>query len=297
MNKKKTRYSMIEILSLIIAIGALAVSFWAVKKSDEIAKKSGAYDRGELIISFLDFDILEDKTYDVYFGVKFRPNEINFLELPYSASNIGNKTVNEIVLLNNYPNEVKAAIDSDVLEIKSILGDEVKRKSFSSKPFDQVSLSLKSLNPHSTVSLNDLMHVQETSFENQTISGVTKDGHTMHFNVSAGFSYQVITTLSATDIISQNYHLNIQNINSSDSKEILKQVIKHHQSKKGATSRRPFFIIMTEVDDVKDGNGFKLNRLKCISNSSYMYQFEEDMKYIFRYGKDKSITIIDPKNL
>ena len=60
-----------ELASLIIAIIAVGISIWAVYKSEDIAKKSGAFDKGELRLSFDNFDILENQTYDVYFGINF----------------------------------------------------------------------------------------------------------------------------------------------------------------------------------------------------------------------------------
>ena len=282
-----------ELASLIVAIIAIGISIWAVYKSEDIAKKSGVFDKGELILSFDNFDILENQTYDVYFGINFIPTELNLLEFPISVANIGNKTVDEIALISNYPNAMKVAIDTDLLEIKSILGDDIKRKYFSSKPFDQVALNLKSLNPRAAVSMTDLISVQETSINNHKMSAVSKDGKNVDFNVSAAFAYKIITTLNAKDITSQNFQFNVQNINSTNFQELLKHAVTSRLSKKEESSNnRPFIIFITEIDITRKGNGFKINQLKIIPNSGSLFKFDDEMKYLIQYNRDGTIKNI-----
>ena len=285
-----------ELASLFVAIIAVGISIWAVYKSDDIARKSGAYDKGELILSFDNFDVLENQTYDVYFGINFVPKELNLLELPISVTNVGKKSVEEIALISNYPNIMNAAIDSKLIELKSILGNDISREYFESKPFDQVALKLKQLNPNSAIHMSDLLSVQETSINNHKISAVTKDGKNVDFNVSADIDYKIISTLTAKDITSQNFQFNAQNINSINAQEILKMAIKSKLSSKEKINR-PFFIFITEIDKINQSDSIKINQLKIRPNSGSLYKFDDEMKYLLEYNRDGSIrNIFDVKS-
>lgn len=297
--KSKSKVNRMELASFIIAVIAVGISIWSVYKSEDVAKKSGAFDKGELKLSFDNFDVLENETYDVYFGINFNINELNLLEFPISVTNIGNKTVEEIVLTNNYPSEMKVAIDNDLIKINSILGDDIKRNYFSSKPFDQVSLNLKSLNPRVSINMNDLISAQETSINNEKMSAKTKDGKNIDLNITASFDYKIITTLNAKDITSQNFQFNVQNINSINFQEVLKTAIKSKLSKKEENFiNRPFIIFIPEVENTNSADNIKINQLKIVQNSGCLFKFDDEMKYLIQYNHDGTIkNIFDVKKL
>lgn len=297
--KSKTKITNMEVASVIIAIIAVGISIWSVYKSEDIAKKSGAFDKGELKLSIDNFNILETETYDVYFGINFKQNELNLLEFPISVTNIGNKTVEEIVLTSNYPSVMKVAIDNDLIKITSILGDDIKRKYFSSKLFDQVSLNLKSLNPSVTVNMNDLISAQETFINNQKVSAKTKDGKNINLSISASFDYKIITTLNAKDITSQNFQFNVQNINSINFQEVLKLAVKSKLSKKEKSFiNRPFIIFIPEVENINGAENIKINQLKIVQNSGCLFKFDDEMKYLIQYNHDRTIkSIFDAKEI
>ncbi len=97
---------LLSILSFIVATCSMFISKCAVDKSEEIAERSGAFDKGELHLSFEGYIIDTKKTYEIYFGIPFHDSVLYYSSIPTGVQNSGKKTVENVELVINYPHNL-----------------------------------------------------------------------------------------------------------------------------------------------------------------------------------------------
>lgn len=126
------------IFNLVLVIITIIVGYLAIVSNEDIAKKSGAFDKGEFDLTFGGYSIFENKDYDVYYGVEISDSIIHFSTLPINIQNVGQKTLEEVNLLLQYPTAANISIQDSLLLFEAPFIDEFERKFRSVDPYDQV---------------------------------------------------------------------------------------------------------------------------------------------------------------
>ena len=95
-----------------VATGALIVAIWSIKSSEHVAEKSGAFDKGNLQLSFAGYLINSDNEFDVYYGVNFADSSLHFGNLPIGIHNLGKKTLDNVNMIIKYPHMAHIALNN-----------------------------------------------------------------------------------------------------------------------------------------------------------------------------------------
>jgi len=164
-DKINLRFNFFNLLIVILSIG---ISIWAIVSNERIAQKSGAFEKGELRLALGGYDLSThlEKDIDVYYGVS--DTSLHFAEFPILVCNSGEKTVDDIELILNYPhntlyphNGLSTANQDSITNCESII-ENVNRKLQRDGDDELVLYPIKSINPKLSVSIGEVFSVDKS---------------------------------------------------------------------------------------------------------------------------------------
>ena len=90
------------LLGLVIGIAALvagvALGVWSVRKSEEIARRSGGFDKPKLVLSLGDWRLVPNTSETLSVGAAFEPSSVTLLQIPLQITNEGPRTAHDVTL-------------------------------------------------------------------------------------------------------------------------------------------------------------------------------------------------------
>lgn len=258
-----------SIASLIVAIIAIIISIYAICSQEDIAEKSGAFDKSDLKLSFGEYHLSEDMDYDINYGISFSNNTANFVSLPLMVSNEGRKSAENLEVFYKYPYESHILVDSMYLNIES-LKSGLSRKTNNYPPFGQTTLYTDAINPNISIRIGDVINLQDET--KMLIDYPTKTKDSIDVNIKAEAIYSIITqvAITAKDNIAKSYRFNLGTYNTIDYKNLAKTIITNNVKSKDLKSF--FIVIPTNNTPIKFKNPNRvINQYR--SEEIYYYYF------------------------
>lgn len=280
----------LSLFNFVAVIIAICLSIWSTKKSESIAEKSGAFDKGELHLSFGGYFINSDIDFDVYYGVDFTDSILHFASLPLEIHNKGKKTVDNVSLLLKYPHIANIAVGDSSIKFEGIFTDPIERKFHSIDPYDQVSYKLNSINPNFSVQTGDIICLQKETIFKDIFPVKTKDNGVINVSTNIGYGYPVRIGLTAKDIVTEQYNfiLNYRSENNLDS--LFKKIIKEKLDSKGKENiRTAFFIIIPKSERIIGDKKHKMTFMTADATNTLFCQFDTEMKFVAIYNQNGTI--------
>src|SRR5688572_24896373 len=87
--KNENIATVVSIVGACISGVSLYIVIWSIYKTEEIAQRSGAFDKAELKLSLGDYSILPDQSYEIYYGLTSNDSTLNLVPLPTEIFNSG----------------------------------------------------------------------------------------------------------------------------------------------------------------------------------------------------------------
>lgn len=279
------------LFNVIALITSIIISIWSINKTEDIADRSGAFDKGEIVVSFDKFMLGSNSPTEVYYGMNFNDSLMNFVILPITLNNTGKKSVENINAIIEYPHISNLAIQDSMYKFEGARAKQLNRRFYRSEPFDQINYELQTINPNNSIQIPDLFYIPNPTQEETVIQTVTKDNKKLDFKVKCSFSYSVNFHLTAKDILAKSYRVLIKSINIPDKDKLINKILtdKLKQREKESISDHFFVIIPTlkEKFEIKD------QELRCYdSREIFLCQFDKDYKALLVTDKDGNKNII-----
>ena len=195
------------LFNLLGVIASISISIWGINASERIAERSGAFDKGELKLSFGGYFVYPNVDFDVYYGVDFSDSSLHFATMPIGMHNLGKKTLENVNLLLKYPHIANIAIDDSIIKFESILTEPLERKFFTVEPYDQVSYKFNSINPNFSIQAGDLICIPKETLVQETFPVMTKDSNTINVTTTIKYAYPIKIGLTAKDAMTEQYKI------------------------------------------------------------------------------------------
>lgn len=281
---------LVSILSLIVATCSMFISKCAVDKSEEIAERFGAFDKGKLNLKFVDYLLVPNEVYDVCYGIIFHDSIENFASFPTGVYNSGNKTVESENLLINYPHSMNVTTDDTLLKLTPLLSkDDATRKIVRKSSLDQVLMSNKSINPNTTIDTWDMIYIGRKTPTPYIVSVDPKTGSTKVKIASSLIPYPVVAILTARDIEKQTFRFVISYWDEANMDSLIKKVALFKISNENRSiALRSFFVITPDVNK-KAVKGEKKEYYADIFDDVVLCRLEDDMQSLLILNSDGSI--------
>src|SRR5690606_30186483 len=247
------------ITSIIGVFISIFISIWGVKTSENIAEKSGAFDKGKLQLSFGGYFITPDNdiNFDVYYGVDFSDTTIlHFATLPFSIHNMGKKTIENANMIIKYPHIANIAVMDTLIKFNAIATEAIERKFGTVEPYDQVIFKFNSLNPNYSIEAGELICLQKETIFKDIIPVETKDSQTINLSTSVKYSYPTMVALTAKDIMTEQYNFVLNYRWETDLNKLIQTIISDKLSEKDKSklNKQFFVIIPNQAQIVGEGN-------------------------------------------
>jgi hypothetical protein len=279
------------IFNVIALIASIIISIWSINKSELIAEKSGAFDKGEVLVGLDNFLFTNTSSTEIYYGIKFSDSTMNLAILPFTLNNTGKKTVENVNTIIEYPHNSNLAIQDSIYKFEGALSKQLSRKFFRSEPYDQISYDIQTINPNNTSQLPDLFYIPNATQVETTIPVITKDNKPINLKTKYSFSYIINFHLTAKDIISKSYRLLLFSYNISDKDLLIEEILKEKKKKmlKESISDHFFVIIPTLKEKLKVEDKYLLTHN---SKDIYYCQFDKEFKTLMVTDNKGEIKII-----
>jgi len=284
-------------LNLLIAILSIGISIWAILSNEKIAQKSGAFEKGELRLALGGYDLSThlEKDIDIYYGVN--DTSLHYASFPIVVCNSGEKTVENIKLILNYPhntlypyNGLYTAIHDSIINCESII-ENVNRKLQIDGEDELVLYPIKSINPKLSVAIEEIFSVDKSLIGAYQISwmngNIPKKGKVFY---SEPATINVMLTAENMPIKTLQFNINFRFGN--DLIKLAQQVIKERlDANRSSATRKAFYIVIPKAGNVY--KKFGLNNIYMDVDWSNTFYCEFDKKENFlRIIKDDDIQRI-----
>lgn len=286
------------IVNLVGVIIAISISIWGVKKSESIAEKSGAFDKGNLQLSLAGYFINPSTEFDIYFGLGFSDTSLHFIEMPVKIYNNGKKTVADVNLFFKYLHLFNIALNDSIIKYDGAGISQVKRTMTTNLPYDQVSFFMGDLNPNMSVNPNEFIcALKEETRGEVSVPVYTKDSVLLNVSASYTYSYPTIISLTGKDIISQVYQVGVNYRKETDINALVKRVLEEKKSlrdKKNSSWANSFFVIIPKKKETIGEGPYKITILDSSEDSVLFCQFDTGEKHLVVLTADgKAKQLID----
>ncbi len=177
------------VINIIILFITIYVLIRDTNKSEEIAEKSGAFEKANFSYSFCGYHIDPNLEYDLILLI---PELIDsfYFELPIGFHNHSNISLSNIIVNYKYPLQENLIINSDEIDYISREQFDVNRRYTTNLNSQSNTYSIKQVNP-------------ENSFEYGDIIGLNDFNNSQHFQIDLEVSY------SADNVLGNKVHFTL----------------------------------------------------------------------------------------
>ncbi len=278
------------IFNFVAVIASIFISIWGVNTSERIAERSGAFDKGELKLSFGGYFIYPNIDFDVYYGVDFSDSSLHFATLPLGMHNTGKKTIENANMLIKYPSIAHIAMEDNYMKYESVFTDPFDRKFATVEPYDQVSIKFNTINPNFSIQSNDLICIQNETIYRGTFPVMTKDSVKLNINAAMQYSYPIQIALTAKDIVTEQYSFVLNYRKEADLNELIKKIIREKLSDKNKEKViTSFFVIIPKVNKVQKVKNYSLTFMNSDASNTLFCEFDKTMKFVAVMNQDGTL--------
>lgn len=272
-------------------IASISIAVWAIKSSENIAEKSGAFDKGELKVTLGGYWLENNSNYEVYYGIDFKDSTmIHLSSLPIGIHNQGKKTLESVNVLFKYPHEGRLAIQDNIFELQSIFTDSIERKFLTVKPFDEVCYKLNNINPNFSILVDDPFRLKEETIENMIIPVTTKDNKKINVSTSFSYAYKILLGVTGKDIESQKFNISLHYRNETNLNKLLKRIIeeKKIEISKSGQINSGFLIVIPKLREILQQNEIKISQMTSDETTTIFCLFDKEFKNVLIMNQDGS---------
>lgn len=278
------------IFSIIGVAISIWISIWGVNTSESIAEKSGAFDKGELHLSFGGYLIYPNINFDVYYGVDFSDSILHFATLPIGIHNKGKKTLENVSMLLRYPHIANIAIDDSIIKFEGVFTEPIERKFFVVEPYDEVSYKFNSVNPNFSIHAGDLICLQKETIMKEIIPVTTKDNQTLNVSTLVNYSYPVQIGLTAKDAITEQYNLFLNYRNETNLDTLIRKIIMEKiNSKNQKKEIQSFFVIIPKENKTIGDKKHRMKFLNSDATTTLFCEFDKTLAFVAIINQDGTI--------
>jgi len=259
-------------LGVILSIIAIIVSYKSCTSNEEIAEKSGVFDKPDIYLGFGNFDIPNHRSYDtirLIYGGMFPDNAFNLASFPFQINNTGKKNAEDIKLLIEYPKVSKIAIlDSSLLKGSMPTITNYKREAMSQNEVDIVNYQISQLNPGLRITIDEPFSLRKT----EIITNVDlRDNGKQSVLVKYSFIFSV--TLMGKDLPTQKTIFSIACFNTPSLDSLINN---HVSSLKRREDKKDFtFFVMPEKNTISTKGKYSINEYNVCKNCLYLAYIDD----------------------
>jgi len=201
--------------TLIAGLAAILVAAflaeWTVIRSEELARRSGAFDRPRPSLYIENTPIGESSgSLRLFFGARFPGNGLTIVGLPLVVRNDGQRTMKGLQLSVRSPELI--AVDNELLTFRadSVIPVNVspERHFIKLGNFAYSSYALPELHPSQSIRVIEPVRLSDSRIEDR-FSAVSKDGAPFTVGLSFLVGFQVTVTIAGEDLHPTDYGLDV----------------------------------------------------------------------------------------
>lgn len=216
------KYLVLSSISLaMIAVFSLMVAIWAIRSQQDIAQKSGAFDKPNPCLYLGNHKVLPDSKTRITYGFLFNDSSIIITRLPLIIKNEGEKTLKNVIITIRYPLIANIVVPEDLIKLKiagSIIEIQPNRKTSQLDPFEYASWNLHNINPNDTISIEEPFRLYLT----KNIEGTTLSyKENKWFRYSIDYSLILNVSISGENVKTQDYTLLLHSMKSSGMEDLM----------------------------------------------------------------------------
>jgi len=285
------------ILNVILLTITIVYANKAIKSNENIALKSGSYDKGEIVISFGGFFIKPNEVYDVYYGFDTLSDSVLHLTgYPLGIHSKGKKTVENISVHFKYPHLMRMAVGDSLLEFSNNLIN-LERYFQTVEPYDQVLYKINSIDPGASLGVGDIFATTETT-RLINVDAKTADDYDVSALVKYDFwcKTEVIITGKDIDALYYKFRLKFQQVSSLEELivEVAPTIKENILSQK--QNHNYFFVTMPTINESVETELGVINMSHSKEDNTVLCIFDKDLKTIrVRNQEGMEIRKIDIK--
>ncbi|UYQ92164.1 hypothetical protein MKQ68_18925 [Chitinophaga horti] len=271
--KGLNRSDWIAIAGVLIALISIFISMRdnrAGRNSDEdIARRSGAFDRALLSLSIGEFALpvnVKD-TVNLIYGGEMDNASVNLSELPIEVTNRGQKDAENVTLILQYPKLSKLAVrDVNGFQLLAPSFLDIKRAISESESHLQVSYQIETLNPGFHTQINDLITLHETSLDQSV-----KVEDTI-FRYRMKYSFLIDMSIGGKDMLPTSNVIKLSCIPANSLEELVRQDIKNLVRRKKGNYTAIYILPIRKRHATEKGN---LDEFRVLKQNLYMLKFQD----------------------
>lgn len=167
LERKSLRVATISAVAAIVAIFVgIGTSVWVVRRSEELARDTGQFDRPDIAIFFFDSPAQREQETRLFYALPHADSSLVVARVQVQVKNTGQKTLRNPVVSYRYPLVFGRQVLTNAGEMKA-KGVHAKDAAVSLDTVGnvyQVSYSLPDLNPGQTAGIEDPIVLESTAF-------------------------------------------------------------------------------------------------------------------------------------
>ena len=291
--KKKEKYSKIDIFNLCLGIVnflglivSVIIAFLAIKSNEEIAEKSGAFDKGKLEMLFGGNTLEENSINSVYFGINLDQSEIISTSLPIKLNNIGQKSLENVNAIFKYSSFYEIAIkDYDYNHLKPF-SDSVVRKYIKKNPYENIAYSFISLNPNQSINIDEFFLYKKDVFRpiKSTYLSKTQD---KTYELDLYNLCKINFEISSKDTKTCRYDFLIFTIEENNFNNFFDKLINIKRNEISFISKtdKKFYVVLPKVGSY---NSYPVSKTETYSDetTTFTCEFDDDYKNLNVYNSE-----------
>jgi hypothetical protein len=207
----------IGIAAIIVSV---LVTYWAVHRSEEMTRASGALDKPQPRLYLGDIKV--EQPLRVYVAAPFPEKSLTIVQLPLSVRNDGDKTTKGIELLVREPEFI--AVDNSSLEAKveSHLPISVapERHYVTGGKYAYISFAFPDMHPGQTFQVSEPIIARDSNLRTE-VNAVTQDGVPVVTTLSMVVGLPVTVSIAGEDLHTVDYELEVLGIKATDEKAMV----------------------------------------------------------------------------
>ena len=217
----------IGISGVVLMIIAIFISVKAIKSNEQIASKSGAFDKSNLTLMFGNFPIIlsdNNDTIPIFYGGEFENNSINISGFPFKIYNRGGKDAENVEVIFTFPKLLHFLKDTNIIKVTLPKYTEFKRDIESLENLDIVMHKIQIINPNLTVGIPQPFILSETQLEGSI--DTVSENKIIHFPYEVKFSYFFSSIILNRNSMTQKYLFRYNCRQSKNIDELLDAIIR-----------------------------------------------------------------------
>lgn len=291
MTKIEKLNTALGIAGIIIGIFSVYYTQRSIKSNEEIAVKSGAFDKPRPSFGFGNYNItpLDIDTINVIYGANCTEKSVNFSFLPLNIVNTGAKNAEDVKLVISYPRISGLALtDSNLGRINETITNA--RRTFdTTRSTIEVFYQIQTINPSLELSIDEPFILRKTELNN-VIDVPTKNG-VIQYQYSLTYSNIISLGLLSRDFPAIGKKLAVSCIQESNLDSI---VCMHMKSCKKEDKVRSTFIVIPRKNEILKNDSVTLNTYEVGNETIYYLEHKNDSDgdniIVGIYGGDTRLT-------